>query len=144
MATTGPIPVKDLTLYIDPAQDNNWVLVACAQNASMNVSREMIQKLCKKDGGGADFDYGLLTWTMSISGLYANDQTQGADAFLALLKAGTKALMRFTTGLTGDKAEKGTVLVQSIDLESSGAENAYASYSMNLQGTGVPTTETLA
>lgn len=110
---------------------------ACGTNVAINVSRETRDTTCKDSTGSyRDVEPGLISGTVSMSGLYSEDATNiKADAILDDLTAGTEVTVQYSVGTTGSKYYRANAIVTSWSLEA-GNVGENATYSAELQITG--------
>jgi len=104
MATTGTVKGNLVGVYIldaDASGDTNYDLIACGTNASMNISNEMIETVCKDNDGARSVLPGQQSVTMTIEGLTAYDNV-GQTHLFAAAKDKTQLTLRYGSGVTGD------------------------------------------
>jgi TP901-1 family phage major tail protein len=114
----------------------DWTAVGGQQSATFSEEVEAIDTT-SKDGnnGGYDYEAGLYGWTVSADGLYVKND----EAFTALktaMRQGKKVKLRIQE--EGSPLEEGLAIVTSRELEAGYSE--MATYSVEFQGIGVPTT----
>lgn len=144
MATTGPINTTALVLQVRTSTGPDvYTTVAHSQDASLSLSHDVRDITTKDSAGWAEFLEGLRGAEMSISGLYAYDDTQGADYLADVLIDRTTVRVRFTTAVTGDKYYLATGYITSCELSSPGAEDT-ATYSASVKITGAITFGTIS
>jgi len=144
MATTGTLTVDKVYLEADIENNATFVAVACQTDISMELSTDLIEKLCKDTGGGVDYDEGVKRWSASLSALLALDSVLGGVDLVDLWLAGTSFGIKVQLGgTTGDDILGGSVLISSLSINSAGGAGAYATYSATLQGVGLPTKTTV-
>jgi TP901-1 family phage major tail protein len=114
----------------------DWEAVGGQQNATFSDEVEAVDTTTKDNNdGGYDYDYGLYGWTVSCDGLYVKNNA----AYTALKTAmRTRKKVKIRIQEEGQPVEEGTALVISRELEAGYEENA--TYSVEFQGTGIPTT----
>lgn len=121
------------------------ILVAFAQNCTLNVEHSPREITNKESGGFAENLEGLRSWSIDVDGAYAwtdasnSPLTNGADDTLEtnVLNARQKFQVRFgglQTGSTGDVSYYGDVYITSWS--ATGGTEDTATYSMSLTGTG--------
>lgn len=145
MATAGTLVGGQVFLQADIDNNSTFVTVACTTDVGLDLSNEVIEKLCHSESsGGVDYVGGLVKWSVSLSGLFALDSVLGAIDLIALVKAGTKFKVRVQMGgTTGDKYEEGFVIVENISLQGPN-KGSLVTYSATLRGCQVPTSSTVA
>lgn len=114
----------------------DWQAVGGQQNATFSDEVEAVDTTTKDNNdGGYDYEYGLYGWTVSCDGLYVKNNA----AYGALKTAmRTRKKVKIRIQEEGQPVEEGTALVISRELEAGYEENA--TYSVEFQGTGIPTT----
>ncbi len=104
MATTGTVKGNLVGVYIQDADgsgDTAFDLIACGTNASLNITNEMIETVCKDNDGARSVLPGQQGVNMSIEGLTAYDNV-GRTALFAAVKDKTKLTLQYGSGVTGD------------------------------------------
>lgn len=129
MPTTGTVLAKNMKLYIGATA------VTCQVNASLNMSTNMFQAICKDSGAAAEYFPGTKEWSISGEGLFRFDATYGFEDFYDMWDGQTSATAVFQTAVTGDLKFSGTVYISSLTADSSGNDEAVR-YQFELQGTG--------
>ena len=152
----------DDTVVVNDARDEaegNWVLVACATTATLNLSNATSETACKGDTAGAltgnsvrNVAAGNQTWNMAVDGLielfdFKNEEAadvSGLDAdqkartgFVNLMRAAlnrTQLLVAFSTGVNGTTEYMGKAFINQID--ATAAVGDFASYSCTFEGNG--------
>lgn len=102
---------------------------------SFNASADMLDATSKDSGGAKEYISGEYGWGMSFEALYDPAATEGFSEALGYVKAGTSLDVYWGGETAGDAYFNGNALMSSVDL--SGPKNEVASYSGELQGTGV-------
>jgi len=109
-------------------------------DSSMSLSADMLDATTKDSTAKAkEYIPGETGWTMSVSGLYDPAASVGGDVSGAItaLKAGTTWTVKYGQTTTDDNYWTGSALLMGVTLN--GPKNDLASYSIELQGTGVLT-----
>lgn len=104
MATTGTVKGNLVGVYIldaDGSGDTNYDLIACGTNASLNITNEMIETVCKDNDGARSVLPGQQSVNISIEGLTAYDNV-GRTALFASAKDKTQLTLKYGSGVTGD------------------------------------------
>ena len=123
------------------------ILVAFAQNGTLNFSMDVRDITNKESGGFSESLEGLRSWSVDLDGAYAWTNASGValtngmdDVFNQyLLDAGANTRESFTIrfgnvgGATGDTYYEGKVFLTSISV-AAGTEDT-ATYNMSFQGT---------
>lgn len=125
------------------ANGTTYTRIAHANDASISLNAAVRDITTKDSAGYKEVLEGLREGTISTSGLYAMNDANGAEALHTALQARTTVILRFTTGVTGDKAYKATAYITSLELGSPGQEDN-ATYSAEFQITGAWLLETIA
>lgn len=138
------VNVKDLAMYIDIS--GTYTLLSCQDSAEISINREIIETLCKGNSGHKSRDYGSLDATGSVSGTIDDEAPAGTDGWdlAQLVIDGTKGLLRFTIGGSGDKACSFTCVLSSVNLSSQGGGDANAQYSADFASDGAVVISLLA
>tara|TARA_R100001163_G_scaffold22987_1_gene19387 strand:+ start:1703 stop:2137 length:435 start_codon:yes stop_codon:yes gene_type:complete len=133
----------DIRLY----DSTTNILVAFAQNGSINLNLSLREITNKQSGGYKESLESTRDFTIDIDGAYAwtdasgSALTNGADdlALSNIITNRTPLVVRFgnTGGATGDTYYQGSVFLTSFSV-SAGTEDT-ATYSMSFEGTGALT-----
>ena len=102
---------------------------------SFNASADMIDATTKDSAGAKEYISGEYGWGMSFEALYDPAATEGFSEALGYIKAGTSLDVYWGGVTAADPYFNGSALMASVDL--SGPKNEVASYSAEVQGTGV-------
>jgi predicted secreted protein len=122
------------------------ILVAFAQNGSLNINHSLREITNKESAGWKESLEGLRDWSVDLDGAYAwtdasgSALTNGADDLLnTYLLTRTALTIKFgnVTGATGDIVYSGSVYLTSFSV-SAGTEDT-ATYSLSLEGTAAIT-----
>ena len=122
------------------------ILVAFAQNGTLNVNHSVREITNKESNGYKEVLEGLRDFTISLDGAYAwtdasgSALTNGADDILnSYILTRSSLIVRFgnTTGATGDIYYQGTVFLDSFSATAPTEDTA--TYSLNFTGTGALT-----
>lgn len=111
-----------------------WTVVGGQRGATLSEKAEPIDVTAKDSGGYQEFEYGLASWTISADGVYVESEA-GYAALVNAMRQKQKIKVRWNEG--GTDTYEGLALVTSRDLE--GPYDGEATYSLELQGSGVPT-----
>ena len=121
------------------------ILVAYAQNGSLNLNLGLREITNKESAGWKESLEGLRDWSIDLDGAYAWTDaasavlTNGADdvALANIITARTALTIKFgnVAAATGDTVYSGSVYLTSFSV-SAGTEDT-ATYSMSFEGTGV-------
>jgi TP901-1 family phage major tail protein len=113
-----------------------WTAIGGQQSAKFSEEAEAIDTT-SKDGndGGYDYEAGLYGWSVSADGLYVKSNA-AYTALKTAMRQGKKVKIRLQE--EGQPVEEGLAIVTSRELEA--GYDAMATYSVEFQGIGVPTT----
>lgn len=131
MATTGTVLAKNMAFYTGGTP----ALITCQTNASISMSTNMFETSCKDAGAWSAQEPGQKSWSGSGEGNLAFDATNGFSALFAAWTNQTVVALVFQTGVTGDKSYSGNCYVSSLELNSSGNDEA-VTFSFELTGNG--------
>ena len=140
----GKINVKDFTIYKDIT--GTMTALACVENVSITINSEVIEYLCKGNGGVKNREYGTLDATGSVSGLLANDDPAGTGAFDLIdhVQNREKVTVRFGTAATGDKTVTFSAVLTPVTLDSQQGGDALVTFSADFASDGAITIATNA
>lgn len=99
MATTGTVKGNLVGVYIQDGA--TYDLVACGTNATVNISNEMIETVCKDNDGARTVLPGQQSITMTVEGLTAYDNVGRTELIDAAIDK-TELTLRYGSGVTGD------------------------------------------
>lgn len=132
MPTSGVISGTELGLYI------NGLPHAFATSHSINIECDIKEVSSKKSGKWKAYKAGVLSWSISGSGLtvYDVDKTTKASSasILAAMISQQEIAIKHTTAELGNRSFNGQVIVKSFTAEA--PDDANSTYSFTLQGTG--------
>lgn len=100
MATTGTVKGNLVGVYINDGSDS-YDLIACGTNASLNITNDMIETVCKDNDGARSVLPGQQSINITIEGLTAFDNVGRTELFAAV-KDKTQLTLRYGSGVTGD------------------------------------------
>lgn len=130
MATVSVINSTALKLYVD------GTAVAYCNDASVSFTHATRDITTKDAGGYRALLEGLRQATFSGSALHAFDSAYGDAELYALLNDRTSAVVRFDTGVNGDRYYSASAYITQLDMNSPGAEdNAGLSFTFESSGT---------
>ena len=102
MATTGTVKGNLVGVYIaDGADPVGYDLIACGTNASLNITNDMIETVCKDNDGARSVLPGQQSINITIEGLTAYNNV-GRTQLFASVKDKTQLTLRYGSGVTGD------------------------------------------
>lgn len=123
-------------LLATPIGTPEWEAIGGQQSATFSEEVEAIDTTSKDNNdGGYDYEAGLYGWTVSADGLYVKNNV-AYSALKTAMRQGKKVKIRIQE--EGQPVEEGLALVTSRELEAGYDE--MATYSVEFQGIGVPTT----
>lgn len=96
MATTGIVEGNIMLLYIDGES------IGCTTDANFDFSREIIEAVCKDNGGARQIKLGGTSGSFGVSGLWKFDAAYGIEDVMDAFLAGTLVTVRWSTAETGD------------------------------------------
>lgn len=99
MATTGTVKGNLVGVYINDS--GTYSLVACGTNATVNISNEMIETVCKDNDGARTVLPGQQSITMTVEGLTAYDNVGRTELIDAAIDK-TELTLRYGSGVAGD------------------------------------------
>ena len=99
MATTGTVKGNLVGVYINDG--GTYDLVACGTNATVNISNEMIETVCKDNDGARSVLPGQQSITMTVEGLTAYDNVGRTELIDAAIDK-TELTLRYGSGVAGD------------------------------------------
>ena len=112
MATTGQVVGYLVKIYTGTAPGT---AITCQTEASLELGVNMTDTTCKDtDPGWESKKPSRKNWSMSGSGYFSYDGTNGFSQLFAAYLAGTAVTVRISTGVTGDKAYSGSAFVESL------------------------------
>lgn len=104
MPTTGTVKGNLVGVYIQDADgsgDSNFDLIACGTNATLNISNEMIETVCKDNDGERTVLPGQQSVTITVEGLTAYDNVGRTHLIDAAIDK-TELVLRYGSGVVGD------------------------------------------
>jgi hypothetical protein len=100
MATTGTVKGNLVGVYIDDGA-SGYDLIACATNASLNITNDMIETVCKDNDGARSVLPGQQSVSISIERLTAYNNV-GRTQLFASVKDKTLLTLQYGSGVSGD------------------------------------------
>lgn len=140
MPTTGTILAKTFAFYTGSGTP---IILTCQTNASISMSTNMFSTACKDAGAWDAQQPGLKSWTGSAEGNFAFDATNGFEELFAAWTNQTVVPLVMQNAVTGDKKYSGSTYISSLELNSSGNDEA-VTYSVEFTGTGALVEATIA
>lgn len=117
MATTGTVKGNLIGVYIQDADgsgDSNFDLIACGTNASLNITNEMIETVCKDNDGARTALPGQQSISITVDGLTAYDNV-GRTALFAAAKDKTQLVLQYGSGVSGDPFAQVNAFITSFE-----------------------------
>lgn len=145
MATTNNVKGNLLGLYISTNGGTAYTLVGSATSCTLSINNDTLDVTKKSASGNRELMYGLQTATVTAEGFVKYDDTQGSEQLRTVaLTASDDSdyLVRFTTGVTGDKEVYFNAIITSF--EETAAVNEIATYSITLESAGAITEATVS
>lgn len=99
MATTGTVKGNLVGVYINDG--GTYDLIACGTNASLNISNEMIETVCKDNDGERTVLPGQQSVTITVEGLTAYDNVGRTELIDAVIDK-TQLTLQYGSGVAGD------------------------------------------
>jgi len=112
--------------------------ITCQVDASISTSTNMFETTCKDSSAVSEFLPGAKSWTASVTGNVDFAATNGAEELFTAWTNQTSVALVFQTGTTGDAKYSGSGYVSSLQIQSSGNDEA-VTFSAEFQGTGALT-----
>lgn len=100
MATTGTVKGNLVGVYIYDGT-SSYDLIACGTNASLNISNEMIETVCKDNDGARTVLPGQRTVTITVEGLTAYNNVGRTELIDAVIDK-TELTLQYGSGVSGD------------------------------------------
>tara|TARA_R110002012_G_scaffold203294_4_gene372665 strand:- start:3074 stop:3508 length:435 start_codon:yes stop_codon:yes gene_type:complete len=132
-----------LTLYFDTDGAGTLGKVAHSTDATISFSAETVDITSKDTSGYRDTIAGLKSWTANLTAFIDYSSSFGQEELVDKWIAGECVTIRFTTNVSSDVYYEGDATITSVELNSSGAEEA-ASFSITLENAGAITKGTTA
>lgn len=110
-------------------------IITCQTNASISMATNMFETTCKDSGAWAEPRPGTKSWTASGEGQLAFDAANGFSALFTAWTGQTSIAVVFQTGVTGDQKYSGSGYISSLELTSSGNDEA-VTFSYQIDGAG--------
>lgn len=117
MATAGTVKGNLVGVYIkdaDGSGDTNYDLIACGTNATLNLTNEMIETVCKDNDGARTVLPGQQSVTITVEGLTAYDNV-GRTALFAAAKDKTQLELQYGSGVNGDPYARVNAFITSFE-----------------------------
>ena len=132
-----------LTLYFDTDGAGTWGKAAHSTDATISFSAETVDITSKDTSGYRDTIAGLKSWSANLTAFIDYSASWGQEELVDKWIAGECVKIRFTTNVASDVYYEGDATITSVELNSSGAEEA-ASFSLSLENAGAITKGTIA
>jgi len=145
--TTGIINSSSIRVFLG-TNDESEVVVDHVTECSISMSTDMRDITTKTSGGFRELLPGLKSASLSLSGLFAEDATNGYNQLIAHQIAGEKLFIVFTNTGTGAAANPGdqefdvTGYITSLE-QSAGVEDNVG-FSLSVEVTGTVVREVIA
>lgn len=138
MATTGTVKGNLIGVYVyDGVSD--YDLIACATNASLSISNDIIETVCKDNDGARTILPGQQSVTINVEGLTAYDNVGRTELFSAV-KDKTELTLQYGSGVTGDPYVQVNAYITSF--EETAPLNDSTTYSVTFEASSTITTGT--
>lgn len=140
MATTGTVKGNLIGVYVyDGVSD--YDLIACATNASLSISNDIIETVCKDNDGARTILPGQQSVTINVEGLTAYDNVGRTELFSAV-KDKTELTLQYGSGVTGDPYVQVNAYITSF--EETAPLNDSTTYSVTFEASSTITTGTFS
>jgi TP901-1 family phage major tail protein len=140
--TTTIVNTSVLSLYFDTDGAGSYDKVAHSTDATISFSAETVDITSKDTSGYRDAISGLRSWTANLTAFIDYSSAFGQEDLVDKWIAGECVTVRFTTNVSTEIYYEGDAIITSIELNSSGAEEA-ASFSITLENAGAITKGTV-
>ena len=130
-----------LTLYFNDGA-GSYEKVAHSTDASISFSAETVDITTKDTEGYRDTIAGLRSWSANLTAFIDYSSSFGQEQLVDKWIAGECVKIRFTTNVASDIYYEGDAAITSVELNSSGAEEA-ASFSLTIENAGAITKGTV-
>ena len=116
MATTGTVKGNLVGIYISdgPTPTPAYSLIACGTNASLSITNEMIETVCKDNDGARSVLPGQQSVNMTIEGLTAYDN-HGRTELFASAHTKTHLTLRYGSGVPGAPYDQVDAFITSFE-----------------------------
>lgn len=138
--TVGTVLAKNMAIYVGGSPD---VIITCQIDATLSMSTATFDTTCKSSGAWGDSNAGTKTWSMSGTGNFADDATNGFLDLQAIWVAGSTNEFVMSTGAVGDTEHYGDGIVTELELTSSG-NDAAVTFSYTVTGKGALTSAVIS
>jgi TP901-1 family phage major tail protein len=145
--TTGIINSSSIRVFLGTTDDSEVVLDHVTE-CSISMSTDMRDITTKTSGGWRELLPGLKSASLSVSGLFAEDATNGYNELVAHQIAGDKLFVIFTNTGSGSTANLGDeqfdVVGYITSLEQTAGVEDNVGFSMTIEITGTVVREVIA
>lgn len=117
--------------------------ITCLVDTEIDLTMDMRDITCKDDGETANKLPGLTSWSMTFSGMFAFDATNGWSAMFTIWKNRTKTGVVWQNGNTGDKKYAGDAYIINLKGSAQGT-NQSTTFSGTWDGVGALTESTIS
>ncbi|MFZ4797048.1 MAG: phage tail tube protein [Bacteroidia bacterium] len=132
MATTGIVNGTLIGIYVAGTK------VANAMSNDLDISMAVRDTTNKDTAGWKTGLGGMMNWSCSGEGLFAEDAAYGFDDLFAVLTARVSVTVMISSAITGDKKYSGSALLTNLKRTAGLEDNA--TFTVSFEGTG-PLTE---
>jgi len=139
MATTGVLNSSLVALYVEGA------IILCSTDATITIENGTRETTCKEDDEWSSFEPSIKSWNMSGSAFYRTDSTPGLEDMFAYMTGVDKGKVdvKWASKESGDKEFSGSGIITRLQGSSPGV-NENTTWDIDIQGTGVLTSGTVA
>jgi hypothetical protein len=129
MPTTGIVEGNIMLLFVDGES------IGCTTDANFDFSRELIEAVCKDNGGARQIKLGGTSGNFGVSGLWKFDAAYGIEDIVDAWLAGTLVTVRWSTNVTGDFYLEADCYITSISGSASVNDNVTFDATFEITGT---------
>lgn len=129
MATTiGPLNASALLIYLGGS------LVAHTTDINFKLDNALVDATTRNSGGWKETIAGLRSWSLTVSGVIAFDDTTGWMTFVQGIANRSLFVVKFSTGITGDYYFTGNARIMATG--AAAKMEATATFTGTIDGTG--------
>lgn len=129
--TVGPLNASILLIYL------GGNLVGHTTDISLKINNAMVDATTRNSAGWKETLAGLRSWSISLSGIVAFDDTTGWMALVQGIVNRSLFTVKFSTGITGDFFFSGNAHISATDINAKMEDSA--KWTGTVEGTGALT-----
>lgn len=126
--TVGPLNASALLIYL------GGNLVAHTTDINLKFDNALVDATTRNSSGWKETIAGLRSWSLSVTGVIAFDDTTGWMAFVQGIANRSLFTVKFSTGITGDYYFQGNARIQATS--AAAKMEATATFTGTIEGTG--------